>query len=597
MDKESLKKYKFWYMLGGVGLLLLLIIPMTLFGMSGPKDEAAKKVTDSKGKLTTNSGKPLKNATFIPPWEEHKAVYASQKAGVWKQAWDTQSNLYNWPKVFANKIQFPADAKNLNASERRDYQKIYADQFQDMEKLAAPAYFGEGGNEFEVIMGPAMATGGGGENVGSGGERGGERRGTTTTVPMSGGTSTDTTSPLSSLFAKEPPTPEEIWLAQEDFWVKKEMLNIIHNVQQSVGRFKSLPKVEGDPENVYRFSNSVWEFKLVIEKDKKSNDYLIAAGSTLKNVSPTHAAMALGREAKGLTFRLTQPGVDPFEFNVAGEALPFGQEFKIKPTPVARLDLRNPFGVEQQFDWSNAPIRRIDALKTVKQSHRTAKSGLLPHPQFKTAEEGADKPTSVTPGGPGTQTGTQPGAGAMGGGPGGATGGPGGPLGPGAGANSINLSSPTPAGLERNRYIVANDQSRHMPIGLVLIVEPAHVNDVLIAVANSPLRIQTTQVAWQVTSIRRLPEEKPTADGDTKTPPGGPGTRERPPRNGGKPGERPMFPPASGGEFGSGDDFENGLVELSVYGIATMYERFREPGAGPQPGTTPPGNTPMPPPK
>src|SRR5207253_1477158 len=61
-------------------------------------------------------------------------------------------------------------------------------------------------------------------------------------------------------------------------------------------------------------------------------------------------------------------------------------------------------------------------------------------------------------------------------------------------------------GLERNRYIIATDQARHLPIAMVLVVEQSHINDVLIAVANSPLRIQTTQVAFHDTALAPPPD-------------------------------------------------------------------------------------------
>ncbi len=135
----------------------------------------------------------------------------------------------------------------------------------------------------------------------------------------------------------------------------------------------------------------------------------------------------------------------------------------------------------------------------------------------------------------------------------------------------------TPYHLERNRYLMATEQARHLPIAMVLVVEPEHVNDVLIAVANSPLRIQTTQVAFHQVSISRPPDP----DAEKKAPSG-------------------PTPPNSGQPLAKNEDVDNSLVELTVYGIATLYERPKKkeepkpanpqptPPQPPKPMTTPP---------
>src|SRR5262249_24851854 len=61
------------------------------------------------------------------------------------------------------------------------------------------------------------------------------------------------------------------------------------------------------------------------------------------------------------------------------------------------------------------------------------------------------------------------------------------------GAANSNL---TPNGLERLRYLDRTDQVRHMAIGMVLVVDQAHIQDVLRALANSRLRFQPTQYDW-----------------------------------------------------------------------------------------------------
>ena len=326
-----------------------------------------------------------------------------------------------------------------------------------------------------------------------------------------------------------PPTPEEIWIVQEDLWVKREMLNILHNVQQSVATFKRVevkdnePKPEGVQKDatVQRFTNGLWEFTFYIERSPDSGRSVLSPKSTIKNVSPTHAVqiVAEARGTKPLEFLLTQKAIPPYTLQVGDTPLAFNETHELsylKKQTVDNLDVSKPFELEQKFDWSNAPIRRIDALVTAKQSHRTAICALEPNPIFKVTD--APGSTSGAPAGPGPGG---PGPGGPGsGGPG--PGGPGGPGGFGGGFGAGANSDTTPYGLERDRYIMATPQARHLPIAMDLVVEPAHINDVLVAIANSPLRIQTTQIAFQ--KLARVPpppepEEKAANPSDPMRPP------------------------------------------------------------------------------
>jgi hypothetical protein len=177
----------------------------------------------------------------------------------------------------------------------------------------------------------------------------------------------------------------------------------------------------------------------------------------------------------------------------------------------------------------------------------------------------------------------------------------------GGGGYTGTSGDSTPNGLRRDRYLQTTETSRALPVGLVLIVDQSNIQDVLVALADSRLRIQTTQVAFQ--HVRGI---RPADAGDT--PPGmadRPGGLDRPPPNMGKlmPGvgtgarrgggddDRPagarggkfggpggmggMVPPPGGVPGGYGapsmtgqDEDDPNLVELSVYCIATLYERF-----------------------
>lgn len=178
--------------------------------------------------------------------------------------------------------------------------------------------------------------------------------------------------------------------------------------------------------------------------------------------------------------------------------------------------------------------------------------------------------------------------------------GPGGGPGMGVGAapdgNSTTLNR-----INRLRYMTRTPECRHLPIALRVVVDQAHIHDVLAALSNSPLRTQITQVT--MVSAGAPGKTSGPGAGGPGTGPGGPGM----PGSGMGPGSyRPPPPPAFGGRFGRGggreamedergddvygampgadggkeppkgaatvlDDAQ--LVELTVYAVATLYDK------------------------
>ena len=157
----------------------------------------------------------------------------------------------------------------------------------------------------------------------------------------------------------------------------------------------------------------------------------------------------------------------------------------------------------------------------------------------------------------------------------------------------------------RLRYIDVTDQVRRMPVALVLVVDQMFVQDVLACYANSPLRFQVTQYHW-----KRFRGTLDSPGGATLTGGGSPFGPGGPPGAGGSPfGGSPGGPSEGGAEggspgpggmpggFGSGssapavaeEQVTSGLVELSLYGIVTLYERYEVAApAAPAPADAPP---------
>jgi hypothetical protein len=169
--------------------------------------------------------------------------------------------------------------------------------------------------------------------------------------------------------------------------------------------------------------------------------------------------------------------------------------------------------------------------------------------------------------------------------------GPATPAGPGgmSGTGATGASGPSAVTdvnqLNRNRYLSVTGQCRHLPLGVVVIVDQAHIHDFLASLADSPLRVQITQVLLQ--HARGIsPPAPPSTDMGPMGPMGPLGTGGK-----GEPrGERPPFRPPMGpggpmggsGQPGVGEAEDPNLVELTVYGIAALFERFstKKPEAG-----------------
>jgi hypothetical protein len=187
----------------------------------------------------------------------------------------------------------------------------------------------------------------------------------------------------------------------------------------------------------------------------------------------------------------------------------------------------------------------------------------------------------------------------------------------------------------KRRYLEVTPQVRRMPVAIVVVVDQAYMQDVLLAFANSPLQFQITQVTWKrfrdsLTSTGTSgPGGGPGSDietgkgsnfisgeGDPDARPGGsslgPPPRPGAPIGSGSGPPMPGIPPMPGGVgpggpgapgyggssslIASESQITAGLVELSIYGIVSLYEKYSDaPASGEKEkaGEKPPAPAPM----
>ncbi len=614
-DAEALKKHQFWIGLGVFALLWILAVVMVKVNATDAKKKAWE---EAKGKVSSAQQKGPKTVAYQIPWNKHGERFKKHKDVIWREAWDIQKDMYFWPADMPESAK-PKYFDDYFAPLQRDGSPNITEDYNNRSAFAKDWY----PSQFPVL--------------------------TTYNEPAEYLGGFYAIFPMQQWDRSRPPTREEIWLAQEDFWVRREMLFMIREAMDSMAVLKDVtpPQTAAEklPEGIVGkkvFRNANWELTLLFERDETGRSYLVSDRSTIKNVSPTGRTLVLAhpKTNKGLPFLLTQNfGRSRAPLDIAGEPLPGGSSAplgkKYRTTPV---DVTKPFEVMQILAWENAPIRRIDRLELGLQSHRTVTTQLKMNEVLKNLDpepegEAAATDTSST-GSSDSPMGPAPGPG-MGGPPG-----MGGAVAP---TNATRVNQ-----INRDRYIQVTPQCRHLPIAMRLIVEQSHIHDVLAAVANSRLRIQITQVL-----MVHAPDAKRGVSGAEALGPGGGGIAggygggrmggaggaAAPPMGGGYTGSddelgrgsarmgggsgmygmggyggfpnRPSMPPGLGlggfGGMGEGGGLAGPtgsattvayqdtahLVELSIYGIATLYNRFppkppKAEAAGETPTTTSP---------
>jgi hypothetical protein len=610
IDKDALIKQKFWILLGVFALLWIVCLSFVVVNAGGPIDEAQKNykaAQDAVGKFP----RP-KNASFLPPWEKYGAAFTKHKNEVWKIAWDGdppntklaagqepwmgQGGMYNWPSDAAHPLDsvllYPDSPFDTSLREWYKTKEAYGKEFLDVQRELQSDGTAIKDKPPSGPLG-AVTFRGGYDNV---------------MRPID----------FESL---RTPDAEECWIAQEDFWVKRELLYVVRDAMQIAARLDPVadandkkeepaakdakPVAEAqdkkeepaakDAKYLGRqvFRNASWEVTLLFDKDKDEKGQLrISPDSRIKNVHVSHREQTLGNPAvpiAGVFFRLRQ-GESGKDFYFTGEKVPWDKERTLGVDggfQLSSIDPKRPVELEQVFDRGNTPIASIDEIRIPYVSNRNANRPLVaakPQRFGKTEAVAADATKTAAPSGgafgmpmPGGSIAPMPGGSS---GPAfGQTGGMG-AMGGQGGTNTGAQPSATPnrtlnINLDRERYLFVTDQSRHLPLAMTLTVDQSHLHEILVAMANSKLRFQTTQVEF-----RRQPSGANPASGagfngtpgDMPMPMPGPGGSARSPRSPssfGPPGSTPTTMPTL--------TLENpNLVEVTIYGIASLYERPRD---------------------
>ncbi|MCS7159508.1 MAG: hypothetical protein RMJ19_03480 [Gemmatales bacterium] len=321
-----------------------------------------------------------------------------------------------------------------------------------------------------------------------------------------------------------------------------------------------------------RFANPHWVVDLQLQRARSGIGFELVGqiyNRSGRRQTPPALEVVLSADGKNEpqeTRKEFRPGKKPID---AFQLEKFEESLGILPHAPRQLA-----SVRQVLDWQSTPIKRIDVLylgeRALAQADRLWTTPLFIYPFHLKAQnrsnilDYSDAIKAATSGG-------------RGGGPGPGGGIPGKPGGPPAGGGGgtapggMDASQMGPQrreggevsrnGIPLRRYFPANPNDtravpgtvpevRRVPVALVLIVDYPAIPDILVALANSPLRVQVTQSVF------------------SRYPPLGPPSLAP----GSKPAEATGAIPGTGGDVVGSESAESALVELQVYGFASIYE-------------------------
>jgi hypothetical protein len=520
-DAEMLKKHHFWFLLIPVGIAVLLCwyalfleVPDAISGTAGGFEQKKKDLASVQAKSRGLVDEYAKNVKRLD----------EDRVKMWKQSWDEQKHIFVWPSGYTDKqLAVVKDRRFGDPIPNTDQTLL---QFREPEVYHA---------EYKKLVQELE--------------------------PMQFRESWQKVLRYQDQF-RLAPDYEDMWLAMDDLWVQRTILMAIRDVNARAAEFKIVAPADGKDNPKHRlFQSRNWLLDLeLVEKDNKRT--LVG---TLKNISPRLQVMGVGNKMV-LKVWLAPDAKTPFEFLVEGTSVEAGATLKIKsidkheiPVDWRATELAR---VEQQFDLRTVPVKKIEHFVLGKLSDRnTANNLTLKMAKFseKIAQKESKSGSPSSPSGPSGPPVGGPSSTGMGTGMG---------LGMGGDANQPAANSKSQNGLERLRYIDVTDQVRRMPLGIAVVTDQSYMNDVLEALARTKLRLQITQVHWS----RYHRELNYNSGGSPASPASG--------ASGSDIGRPPVFGMGMGSDFGSApatsreDQFSANLLELQIYGIISLYEKF-----------------------
>jgi hypothetical protein len=622
MTKETLAKHHFWILIGITPILVLIAVIMISSSVGAEID---KKTGEIKSATDALKGKENpKSEAFLSRFNGQIEVLGRKRTDLWKENWERQiglttrmvgnketvvqdsvRNLLRWPRSpklngFNYTAAYATDKNQLKFGD-----KIPDDEGEDQEFKKPNVYlveFSNAGTDVKDIGQLPLE----------------KRTGMADRVyPTTFAGGWENVLRHVNDWGNNKIRSELLWLALEDIWVQRAMLGSIKSVNDQIGAFVKTTRYENNvkaEETLLEraFESRVWY--LTLKATQRPGDGRYVLSGTIRN--KTDRLQLLGNNnTMVLNVWLSRANDLPVQFKIGGEFVPGGATVPIAQSEEHVLPPATPVDeivkVEQVFDTRTVPIRRIERLALGKTDSRYAAQPLK-MPLFKQFEK--DEEAAKAGGASGSPSGMPL---PMSSAPSSLTAGKDPSAGAAQGQSEGGGDVPSVLDSNRKRYVdQPTTQVRRMPVAICVVVDQAYIQDVLLAYANSPMRFQITQWHWQrfrgTLGDSGSGGSGPGSDdiagpargyegsggirfgaGSIKMSGPRPGLPGAP--TGGTPG-LPMSGPSPLGPGGPGFPFGGdsgslttisegqltaGLVELTIYGIVSLYEKYTETPAAP----------------
>jgi hypothetical protein len=349
----------------------------------------------------------------------------------------------------------------------------------------------------------------------------------------------------------------EAWMAQEDLWIQRELYRLVRKTNDMVSVFDG--KGGNEPGKWYTFTNPYWKLEISFRGKQLATKITNRLSRRQRLDIPFKVTLSDDDKAPATDIVIHGEPIDPNE--------------AARPPEVHNIPGLEPTGiyrVEQAINWESAAVKRIDHISMgsllagdCAQSQRLYPDGLKP---FK------PRPAKSAPAGGGEKSGVI-----------------GGDIKPPVAGGKVGGgqedAGKTPNGLHTDRYAVQpKAEVRRVPFGISLIVGQEHIDRVLFSFSKSRLRILMTQV-----TINRYPHSvRPSGASQGAQPniinrPRGPVGGGRLPGFTGGLGASSLADSFGGGigagrqniaSLTAGGDSQETNVEMVIYGIASLYQRY-----------------------
>ena len=563
-NNDALKKHHFW-ILAILAPLFVFLAVIFLFTGVDSAISAQKKDNDDKTKAILGTKAVGKGA--VADIATKMKMLEEKKTKLWEENWKLQTaanQLYTWPQTADglysryDDLKFGTALKGFDesAAERFRQQGVYEAMHVAIANKVSPTKIPSGWkNTLRWV----------------------------------------------SNWGEKKPESRQMWLVMEDFWIQRALLEPIKVVNDSLSRFDmDKPDNQLPPPNQRKFKSRIWELDLEV-KDQPNGGRKFMVGK-IKNRTKQLQLLGSGNTMTlHIWFDATRLDLPPYEFQIQGEFVPGEEAIAIPPLPSRVFAPGTNFTeiakVEQVLDEKTVPIRRLDRLAL---GYPSAKyyTTALNNPRFWPDPDPTAATSATAPAGPGPM-----GDGMMMGPVGNASGGSGG----GTSAGTIRPGEAGGMALtkladgNKKRYVDVTDQVRRMQVAFTVVVDQQYITDVMIAYANSPLRFECVQYHWKRASLPNSPSSGGSVasgqgsddGGSSITGNVGVGLDSSPFGPMGQIGPMGSARPTSGdSKFGANQfggipglsatslsnvseaQANSGLVELTVYGLISLYEKY-----------------------